>query len=148
MVRPVVVVAAIAVAGGMAIALLGFFRPRAVVVGVAILAALSVEFAGESILPRLDLYDSSRWHAQFIAHASHPDRILTYRIDRSWRYGLAFYRGTELKEWSPEDPGPALVLTTPEGLQELRQLGRVHGEVDENARGIVYAPVGPAPQLH
>jgi len=75
---------------------------------------------------------------------AHPDRIFTYHLQRSWVYGIDFYLGRELAEWSPADPESALVLTTPEGLREMRRLGRVHGDLDESYRGILYVPVAPA----
>ena len=76
----------------------------------------------------------------------HPDRIFTYHLPRSWNYGLAFYFGRELPEWSPADPDPALVLTTPAGLEEIRQAQEVLRQSGRNYQGILYVPIGPLPR--
>jgi hypothetical protein len=99
-----------------------------------------------AILPRLDPFISARWHAQLLRNDRHPDRIFTYHLPRSWSYGLAFYLGRELPEWSASDPNPALVLTTPKGLNEIRQLHRFYGNLEESYQGILYVPIGPAPR--
>jgi hypothetical protein len=144
--RPILVMAAIAVAGGIGVAILGIFRKRAFVALALVLVGLSVVIADNLVLPPLDPYISARWHGQFLHNDAHQDRIFTYRVQRSWHYGLAFYLGRGLQEWTPDDPGPALVLTTPQGLRELRRLGRVHGELEETYHGVLYVPVAPLPR--
>ena len=108
-----------------------------------LLVVLCIEIAGIGILPALDPYVSARWHAQFLRNDAHPDRIFTYELPRSWTYGLAFYLGRELPEWNPQDPEPALVLTTPKGLEEMTKLGRFHGDLEEPYKGILYVPAVP-----
>jgi hypothetical protein len=76
----------------------------------------------------------------------HPDRIFAYHLPRAWSYGLAFYLGRQLPEWSASDPNPALVLTTPRGLTEIRQLHRFYGDLDENYQGVFYVPIQPLPR--
>jgi len=105
-----------------------------------------VELAGLAILPRIDPFTSARWHARLMHNNLHPDRIFVYHLTRSWNYGVAFYFGRELPEWLPSDPNPALVLTNPEGLKEIRQAGRFYGALDEAYRGILYVPIGPLPR--
>jgi hypothetical protein len=99
------------------------------------------------ILPLIDPALSARSHAEFMRNDQHPDRIFTYRVSRSWTWGLAFYFRRELPEWSPDDPRPALVLTTPAGLEEIRKLGRFSGELEEQQPGLVYVPIAPMPVL-
>jgi 4-amino-4-deoxy-L-arabinose transferase-like glycosyltransferase len=98
------------------------------------------------VLPALDPYLSARPYAVFLRHDLRPDRIFTFHLNRSWNYGLAFYFQRELPEWSPEDPEPALVLTTRKGLQEIENAGRFQGELNEAEKGILYVPVGPLPR--
>ena len=76
----------------------------------------------------------------------HPDRIFTYQLPSAWNYGLAYYFGRELPEWSPADIDPALVLTTPAGLEEIRRAKRFFGNLEENYQGILYVPIGPLPR--
>ena len=102
------------------------------------------EVSGQRILPALDPFISARPHAEFMSNDRHPDRIFTYKLKRSWDYGLAFYMRRELPEWESSDPGAALVLTTPEGFAEINRQGRFRGSLEESYRGILYVPVIPA----
>jgi 4-amino-4-deoxy-L-arabinose transferase-like glycosyltransferase len=135
----------IAVIGAAGIAFLAFRRNSRFVALSFLLATLLVGVAGLSILPRIDPFISARWHGQLLRDDRHPERIFTYHLPRSWAYGLAFYLGRELPEWLEGDPNSALVLTTPAGLREIRQLHRFHGDLDETVQGIVYVPIAPAP---
>ncbi len=106
--------------------------------------AANVEIVNLGELPALDPFYSARPHAEFMRNDQRPDRIFTYRLNRSWDYGLAFYFRRELPQWSPDDPMPALVLTTPDGLASIRKFGRFSGDLDETLPGLVYVPIGPA----
>jgi hypothetical protein len=99
-----------------------------------------------AILPALDPYLSARPHAAFLRGDLRPDRIFTYRLNRSWNYGLAFYFRRELSEWSPNEPDAALVLTNQKGIEEITKAGRVQGELNEPQQGILYVPVSPLPR--
>jgi 4-amino-4-deoxy-L-arabinose transferase-like glycosyltransferase len=142
--RVVIRSASVAIVGGILVAVLGLVGRRSFVLLSVLLTILSLEIAGLSVLPSLDPYVSARWHAQFMHNDLRPERILTYRLKRSWTYGLAFYLGRELPEWSAADPEPALVLTTPQGLEEMIRLGRFRGTLDEPYKGILYVPAFPA----
>jgi 4-amino-4-deoxy-L-arabinose transferase-like glycosyltransferase len=120
-------------------------RPATAILLCAILVAAAVEIASLKILPSLDPALSARTHAEFMRNDQHPDRIFTYQLHRDWDYGLTFYFRRELAEWTPSDPGPALVLTTAKGLDEIKRLGRVSGDVEQEQLGLVYVPVMPAP---
>ncbi len=103
--------------------------------------ALSVETASLTVIPEVDPFLSARPHALFLRNDRHPERVFTYQLRRGWNYGLAFYFHRELPEWSPADPEAALVLTTPDGLTEIRRLGRFHGSLDEPYVGVLYVPI-------
>jgi len=114
------------------------------------ICALSVagmlEIANLEILPALDPFYSARYHRAFMRNDLHPDRIFTYHLRRTWNYGLAFYFHREIPEWSPADSEAALVLTTPEGLEEIKKLDRFRGALDESYVGVLYVPVQRAPR--
>ena len=112
----------------------------------ALFVGLSVETANLSLLPMLDRLYSARLHAALMRNDLHPDRIFTYKLTRSWDWGLAFYFRRELPEWSPQDPNAALVLTTPAGLAQIRKLGRFDGTLDEPYVGVLYVPINQAPR--
>jgi 4-amino-4-deoxy-L-arabinose transferase-like glycosyltransferase len=143
----IITCATFAIAGGIAIKMLSLFDRRGALLISALLVALLVELAGARILPALDPYISARSHAQLLHNDRRPERIFTFHLNRSWSYGLAFYLDRELPEWSPQDPQAALVLTNPKGLEEIRKLGRLGGELDESYQGILYVPVLPSSPL-
>jgi 4-amino-4-deoxy-L-arabinose transferase-like glycosyltransferase len=129
------------------LAFFGLGKRTGMVMGLCALGVVfALEIANVRILPAIDPLYSARYHAQFMSHDLHPDRIFTFDLARSWNYGLAFYFQRQLPGWRPGDPGPALVLTTPAGLRHITQLGRFHGALDEPDKGILYVPVEMAPQ--
>jgi 4-amino-4-deoxy-L-arabinose transferase-like glycosyltransferase len=134
----------IAISGGIAIVGLGFRRGREALLLSFFLAALCVELAGARVLPALDPFISARFHGELLRNHRYPDRVFTFHVNRSWQYGLNFYLERELAEWSPDDVGAALVLTTPQGLDEIRKANRVREALDEPYEGILYVPVLPA----
>jgi 4-amino-4-deoxy-L-arabinose transferase-like glycosyltransferase len=123
---------------------------RRLAIAVPVLAwciAANVEIASLGVLPVMDPFYSARPHAEFMRNDQRPDRIFTYRLNRSWVFGLTFYFRRELPQWSADDPTPALVLTTPDGLDEIRKLGRFSGDLEETHPGLVYVPIGPVPSV-
>jgi len=144
--RPIVITAILAIAGGIGVASLALLRKRAFVTLSFALVVICVAAAGLRILPALDASLSARWHGELLRNDAHPERIFTYHLQRSWMYGIEFYLGRELPEWTPSDPEPALVLTTPDGLRDMRRLGRVLGDLDQPYTGMMYVPVAPAPR--
>lgn len=129
------------------LAFFGLGKRTGMVMGLCTLAiVLALEIANLRILPAVDPLYSARYHAQFMSHDLHPDRIFTLGLARSWNYGLAFYFQRQLPDWQPADPGPALVLTNPAGLKQITKLGRFQGVLDEPDKGILYVPVETAPQ--
>ena len=143
--RPIFLCAVLAVAVGLlVIGLTIFHKHTAIPLSLFLVGALVIS-AGARILPVLDPYISARRHAAVLAQDRRPDRIFTYHLNRSWTFGLAFYLRREIPEWSASDPEAAFLLTTPRGLEELRKLGRFHGNLDEEFEGVLYVPVLPAP---
>lgn len=137
----IITCAALAIGGAIIIQALGLFHRRGALLISALMMALLVEIAGARILPELDPFISARPHAQLLRNDRRPERIFIFRLNRSWSYGLAFYLDRELPEWSARDSQAALVLTSPGGLEEIRKLGRLGGELDESYRGILYVPI-------
>jgi 4-amino-4-deoxy-L-arabinose transferase-like glycosyltransferase len=128
---------------GIVIAALGLRRRRGAMLLTIFMVMISVEAVGRRVLPALDPYISARFHGNMLRNDRYPNRVFTLHLTRSWQYGLNFYLEREVPEWSPTDRGPALVLTTPLGLEEIRKLGRVQGALDEPYAGLVFVPVLP-----
>jgi 4-amino-4-deoxy-L-arabinose transferase-like glycosyltransferase len=143
--RAVLTLGLIALIAGCVIAFLSARKRQISVWCSIVLAVVLLEGTSFYVLPALDPYFSARWHGQFLRNDAYPDRLFTYHLQRSWNYGLAFYLGRELPEWSPEHKESALVLTTPAGLREMQKLGRVSGTIEEPDKGVLYVPAYPAP---
>jgi 4-amino-4-deoxy-L-arabinose transferase-like glycosyltransferase len=138
--------ALLAIVGGASVVVIGFLRPRAALVLSFVTVIALVEFASLRVLPAFDPYLSARAHEAFLRRDLRQDRLFTFHLQRSWNYGLAFYFGRELPEWSPSDPEPALVLTTRKGFDEIQKLGRFRGGLDEEEVGILYVPIRSMPR--
>ena len=109
----------------------------------AVSAAITVEIAGLALLPGVDPDISARQRAAWIGAASQTD-LYTFHLTRSWNYGLAFYANRPITEWTPENSGAASILTTSQGLIELKKLGRFSGAVNPQELGIRYVKIEPA----
>lgn len=143
---PLIVCGLLAIVGAIAIVVLASLHQRATLwVSLFVVCAL-VEIGGVAILPRLDPYYSARSAGTMLRGDLRPDRLFVYDLPRSWQYGLAFYLGRELPEWSPTNPEAALVLTSPQGFEALRDRGFFHGALDESREGIVFVPIPARPQ--
>lgn len=140
------IIALVAV-GGVAVIIVGLRRIHLAFAISVFLTVCLVVLINRSLLPALDPYVSARPHAALLRNSLFPDRIFTYELARSWDFGLAFYFHRELPEWSPQDASPALLLTTPAGLAELKAQHRFGGDLEENYRGILFVPVLPASRI-
>lgn len=142
--RTILVMAAFGIVAGVAVALLGRLGNRAFLTLSLLMVAVFTEAAGLRVLPAFDPQLSARFHADMLRNDRYPDRVFTFDLTRSWQYGLDFYLERKVPEWSPSDTRAALVLTNPQGLAEIRKMGRIEGALDEPYEGIVYVPVFPA----
>jgi 4-amino-4-deoxy-L-arabinose transferase-like glycosyltransferase len=119
------------------------FKLKWLVISTAVAVALAVEISGLALLPVLDPDLSARERAGWITANGTTD-FYTFHLTRSWGYGLAFYADRPIAEWSPENLGPASILTTEQGLLELKKLGRFSGPVSPQERGMRYVKIEAA----
>lgn len=127
----------------LAVMIAGFLQKIGLAIALCAFAVLlSVEFAGLRVLPSLDPVLSTRSAAEWLdRHSLGP--TFTYHSQRSWNYGLAFYLGHEIDEWSPEVSGAAAVLTSAQGLEDIKNLGRIRGQVEQVQPGVFLIQVEP-----
>jgi 4-amino-4-deoxy-L-arabinose transferase-like glycosyltransferase len=146
---PIILCVASAAAAGLAILALSISRRRSVIWVSLLLVCVLLEIAGNSILPDLDPYYSARPIGTILRHDAYPGRIFTYQLPRDWQYGLDFYLGRDMPEWSPNNFRAALVLTTRKGLAELEQDRYVQGAINEPYQEVVLVPIPirPNPEL-
>jgi 4-amino-4-deoxy-L-arabinose transferase-like glycosyltransferase len=116
---------AVAAAGGVLITTLALARrPWAGIIVSSLLFAGLAEIANSRFLPQLDLELSARTAAKTLASSAEVrESLLTYEVPRGWHYGLNFYLGREIQEWTPQVTGPAWICTTPLGAEELARSG-------------------------
>ena len=143
---PMVDLEILVLATGAAIIALEIFRRRGGIVLSLLTVTVLVEFAGLRISPALDPYLSARTYGELLQQDRRPDRIFTYRVPRSWNFGLSFYLHREIREWTPEDPEAALVLTSRPGEAEIEKLGRFRGPIEDANSGNFLLPVLPSPR--
>lgn len=142
---PILTCVVLTVIGGMLILVLARRRQRASTWISVFLVCATVEIAGIAILPKLDPYYSARTVGTMLRGDLRADRLFTYELPRAWLYGLEFYLGRELHEWSPTDREPALVLTTQANCEELRNRGLSQVDCAESQGGIAIVPVVARP---
>jgi hypothetical protein len=76
------------------------------------------------ILPRADHLFSPRELAELvILKDSVASDVAEYKLPRSWNYGLNYYFGRELREWTPGSPQPDWIVTTPRAALEIQDDG-------------------------
>jgi 4-amino-4-deoxy-L-arabinose transferase-like glycosyltransferase len=140
----ILVLEIVVVVAGVAIIVMGTLRKRGAIVLSLLILTILVEFVGFRILPALDPFLSARTYGKLLQQDRRPDRIFTFHVSRSWNFGLSFYLHRKIREWTPEDPQAALVLTTPPAAVELEKLGRFRGPIEEGPSGNLLVPVLPS----
>ena len=135
----------------------GAVRPLAGILGVAALAAGYVGNRGQlratvavsalgialtlwqlnaMLLPRLDPLISTRAMAQDAADVADGGPVHAYELHRAWHYGLEYYLGRQVPEWTRQDPAGSVVMTTDRGMWAMQKHGaslRVLRRVSDDA---------------
>lgn len=80
--------------------------------------AVLILLANRFILPGIDTIVSSRpaavWTIQI--HSMSPDEVAVYRLPRAYEYGLNYYFGSTLSEWTPQDVKAKVLFCSREAL--------------------------------
>ena len=115
----------IAIVGGLfALVLSWLKRPRTAFIGIVLLMIALLEISNVGILPQVSHLISSRELANAIrSQGQSATNVAEYKLPRSWDYGLHFYLGKELTEWTPEMPQPDWIITTPQAALEISNQG-------------------------
>src|SRR5260370_7811440 len=87
----------------------------------AICLVMLVEAIDTLALPSLDALISPRRVAQIVhEYPQSSGALVTFRLNRGWRYGLNFYLDREIAEWTGEPNQPAIAILSPRVLPQLR----------------------------
>jgi 4-amino-4-deoxy-L-arabinose transferase-like glycosyltransferase len=132
---------AAAATGGAAVATLGSIRrmTAALLLNAGMIAGLLLT-ANWILLPRMDPNLSARATAKaFLAADQAPGKnfsgaLGTYRLDRAWQFGLEYYLGHTLPEWTPEAGGAFLLFTTEPGCRDIQRRGLRCDPVQKTSR--------------
>jgi 4-amino-4-deoxy-L-arabinose transferase-like glycosyltransferase len=123
--RAIAAVLILTVAGGLCILALSLLKqPKAAFIGIVLLITVLVEIATVGILPQMDRLLSSRELAKTIlSNGQSTPSVTAYKLPRAWNYGLNYYLGGEVREWTPASPRPDWIVTTPEAALEIQKSG-------------------------
>ena len=130
--RGIVAALSLSIIGGLCILALSLLkRPRAALIGVVLLVTALVGVSNVGILPQADHLFSSRELASLvILRSSSSSDVAEYKLPRSWNYGLNYYFGRELREWTPGSPQPDWIVTTPIAALEIQDGGIQVSEIN------------------
>jgi 4-amino-4-deoxy-L-arabinose transferase-like glycosyltransferase len=96
---------------------------HAVVAATALGVALTLWQLNAILLPRLDPLLSTRATAHRAAELADGGPVHSYELHRTWHYGLEYYLGRQVLEWTWQDPASSVVMTTDHGLRTMRTQG-------------------------
>lgn len=96
---------------------------RAAVATSALGVALTLWQLNAMVLPALDPMISTRTAARDAAAQADGAPVQAYALHRAWHYGLEYYLGRPVPEWTREDPGGSVVLTTDRGMRAMQVYG-------------------------
>jgi 4-amino-4-deoxy-L-arabinose transferase-like glycosyltransferase len=120
--RGIVAALSLSIAGGLGILGLSLLkRAKAALLGVVLLITALVGVANVGILPQVDRLFSPRELAELvILRDSAASDVAEYKLPRSWNYGLNYYFGRELRQWTPGSAQPDWIVTTPQAAFEIQ----------------------------
>jgi len=98
-------------------------RIAAALLANAALVALLLALANWFVLPALDANYSSRAAAKAAAPTIGAGAVDVYRLDRAWQYGLEYYLGRTMPDWTPAESLPILLFTNEGGCNDFRRRG-------------------------
>jgi hypothetical protein len=110
----VIALLALTVVGGLIVVAFSLAKkPMSALAATALLIAGLLVLMNVEILPSADSRISARSAAQDALRLNPSRRnIMVFGLSRDWMYGMDYYFGRELPEWTPGTPLPEWVVTT------------------------------------
>jgi 4-amino-4-deoxy-L-arabinose transferase-like glycosyltransferase len=142
------VIALLVLAGTGGLISVGFSLRKRLVAGLTTIVLLIVAiliFMNIEILPFADSRISARAAAmESFRLIPSPQDVAVSELKRDWHYGLNYYFGRDLPEWTPGEPLPEWLFTNEKNAIELRRLGdRIHEVSRAGAPLVVLIHVSP-----
>ena len=118
--------AAALVGGGLVVAFALYRNWSGAACTAACTIAVLLLIANRMVMPGVDTFISARPAAMYLLefHKAKPDEVAVYHLPRAYEYGLDYYFGTELLEWSPENTGVKYLFLSAESDAPLNQSPR------------------------
>ncbi len=118
-----VAVGAALVGGGLIVAFALLRRWKCAVCSAACTIVILLLVANRMVLPGLDTFISARPAAMYLIQVfkAKPDEIAVYHLPRAYAYGLNYYFGTELPEWTPENTRAIYVFLSKDSQAPVNQ---------------------------
>lgn len=132
-----VVLGAALIGGGLIVAFALYHKWNGAMCVAVCTTAVLLLVANRMVMPGLDSFISARPAAMGLikVHKAKPDEIAVYRLPRAYGYGLNYYFGTELPEWTPENTRAIYLFLSEDSQAKLN-----HSSQFSNASADSYIP--------
>jgi 4-amino-4-deoxy-L-arabinose transferase-like glycosyltransferase len=111
------------VGGGSIVAFALYRKWNGAVSTVACTTVVLLLVANRMVMPGLDTFISARPAAAGLIqlYKAKPDEVAVYNLPRAYGYGLNYYFGTDLPEWTPENTRATYLFVSRDSLTQLNQ---------------------------
>jgi len=109
--------------------------------------------ANRMVMPGIDAFISARPEATALVKVlrATPDEVAVYHLPRAYEYGLNYYFGENLPEWTPENTRASFIFFSVDSLPQLDHLyrfstrspGNTFAFVPATLDGKIYLKLGP-----
>jgi 4-amino-4-deoxy-L-arabinose transferase-like glycosyltransferase len=101
----------------------------------ACVTALILLLANRMVLPALDGFISSRPASAELmnVYEAKPEEIAVYHLPRAYGYGLDYYFGRNLPEWTPENTTASFIVFSADSVSQLDRLMQIAGRRGANS---------------
>jgi 4-amino-4-deoxy-L-arabinose transferase-like glycosyltransferase len=101
--------------------------------------------ANRMIMPELDAFISARPAAAGLIHKynAKPEEVAVYHLPRAYEFGLNYYFGRDLPEWTPENTRATYLFFSKDSLTQLNQFPQLF-----NARTSTFYPATPDGKIY
>jgi 4-amino-4-deoxy-L-arabinose transferase-like glycosyltransferase len=117
-------------AGGLIVAFALYRKWNGSVAATACAIGILLLIANHMLMPGLDRIISARPAAIGLTTAfkATPDDVAVYHLPRAYEYGLDYYFGKILPDWTPQNPPPTYIFFSRSSLAEMNQVPQSDGE--------------------
>jgi 4-amino-4-deoxy-L-arabinose transferase-like glycosyltransferase len=111
------------VGGSLIVAFALFHKWNGAVSTTACTIAILLLVANRLVMPGVDTFISARPAAMGLIqlHKAKPDEVAVYHLPRAYEYGLNYYFGTELPEWTPQNTKAKYLFLSRDSRPPLNQ---------------------------